>query len=166
MAPFFAAFLCALALLLPGAAGARGPWTLEANALSLSLGHAWPSGPSRYIGVDAGVGVDALTFMVAGRSTEDDLSGADRPGDVLHLDVFYRSEPSHRFQLDVGARGSFYVQLSASDFVGGAFVGAYMEPMWGGRNVKVGPRVAAGIFTEEKSEFGVTVSPLNVRVIF
>jgi hypothetical protein len=130
------ALLCALVLLLPGAALASGQWTLEANPLSLSLGHAWRTDPSHYTGLDVGAGVDALTFMVAGRSSERQRSDEeDRPADVLHLDVFYRSEPTRGFQLDVGARGSFYVQLNASDLVGGVFAGAYMERLWGGRDV-------------------------------
>jgi hypothetical protein len=153
-------------LLLPGAALASGQWTLEANPLSLSLGHAWRTDPTHSVGLDVGAGVDALTFMVAGRSSERQYSDKDRPADVLHLGVFYRSEPSRGFSIDVGARGSFYVQVNASDLTGGVFAGAYMEPMWGGRDVKVGPRIAAGVFAEDKAQFGVTVTPLNLRIIF
>ncbi|HXF59781.1 MAG TPA: hypothetical protein VN539_08145 [Candidatus Saccharimonadales bacterium] len=160
------ALLCALALLLPGAALAKGQWTLTAAPLSLSLGHAWQTGPTHSVGLDVGAGVDALTFMVVGRSSEQQRSDEDRPADVIHLEIFSRSEPSGGFQLDVGARGSIYLQASSNDLNGGVFAGAYMEPMWGGRNVKVGPRLAAGVFTEDRAQFGVTVAPLNIRIIF
>ncbi len=155
-------------------------WTIDLAALMISPGVAWSIGPDWRVGAGIGIGDDLLGFMAVGGyhySEPNWWSYEDRDGatdkdlfDILHIKVFARVEPRTRWHLDIGLHGSVFLHGDSSDddFGSGVSVAAYALPMYGWRNVKIGPRIAMGYFRgcHDASEFGVKVSPLILRIVF
>jgi len=167
----------------PVSAQLRQPDTvlsLDADVLGGALSYARARGPGRYWGVEAGVG-DAFLHgvLLSGRSSahEDGPSAEARGGfvdkelfEILHAGIFRRWVPSDRMSADVGVRASVFVRDGAAGNDPGLplFAGVYANAMVGGRRLKVGPRLLAGIFSEGPTAraFGIYLVPLSARFGF
>ena len=155
-------------------------WTIDLSSLMVSPAIAWSVGRNWRVGAGIGIGDDLLSTMVVGGYhysepgwwSYDGRDGArdKRLFDILHAKAFARVELSMRWQLDIGIHGSVFLHFDSSDDDpgGGASVTVYALPMYGWRHVKLGPRIAIGYFggCQDRSEFGVKVSPLIFRVDF
>lgn len=156
----------------------RNQVTLDASPLSASVAYARQVSPGRFLGAEVGVGGDLVHVMLlAGRHFAEDwglsYEGKDSHGgeflfELLHVDAFYRIQPSERWNVDVGGRLSGFLHFDDSDDDpgGGVFYGAFVEAMYGWRSLKFGPRVLVGFFTEGRPEFGIYLAPLNGRLTF
>jgi hypothetical protein len=185
--PRWAVVALFLALLAPGpppaSAQRRQPDTtlsLDLDVLGGTVGYARARGPGRYWGLEAGVGGAFVNRMLlAGRhfAHEDGPSYEPRDGsvdkelvEILHAGVFRRWVRSPRVSADVGARASMFVHYDSSDddVALPIFVGLYANAMVGGRRLRVGPRILAGMFSEGGStrEFGLYLVPLSARFSF
>lgn len=156
----------------------KNQFTLDVTFLGLKAGYARRTERSRFLGASVGLGGDyALNAMVlAGRHFSQDgwlaYEGRDQYGgehlwEVLQVDLFVRTDRDGHWQWDVGLHGSVFAHWDDSDDEPGAgsFVGGYIAPMWGGRHLKLGPRLLAGFFSEGRAEFGINVSLLAGRVL-
>ena len=151
---------------------------LDAGILMASLSYARRAGDNWFLGMGGGVGGDFLGYIVvAGRhySEYGGWSYEDKDGfrdkmlfDLIHGKLFARYEPSEHWQTDFGIRSSYFLHFDSSsdDAGGGVSAGAFVNPMVGWKNLKVGPTVTAGGFwgCRNAREFGVYLSPLTVRV--
>lgn len=179
--------LCALGALFLAAGAAEAQrrvpdhrFALDGGVVGASLSYANRVGGDWFAGVGAGAGGDFVNWMaVGGRHfaqdggiayEERDPYGGELLFEMLHLNLFARYEPGDRWHADVGLRGSVFLHFDESDDDpgGGVFTGAYGSLYWGWRHVKLGPRVMAGVFREDRDtrEFGVNVAPLTVRISF
>jgi hypothetical protein len=142
----------------------RHEWTFDATVLSATLGYAWGSGRGDFTGVEVGAGPEVASLaVVSGDFASSNVD--DRVIDIVHAAVFERFA-RHSTHVDLGLRGSVFVHPHSDDFSAGAFLGGYVAPFVGGRTVKVGPRVALGFFNEVGSDFGISITPLTVRLVF
>lgn len=164
----------------PGEAqGRRGEFTLDLNLVGLTAGVAGVVGPDVLVGVEAGLGGDALNVMLlSGRhfsqggllsyETRDEYGG-ERLWEYAHASLVVRRRFSPSFQLDAGVRIAGYAHWDDSDDEPGdaSFGGIYLAPMWGGRRFKVGPRLLIGSFSEgPRPELGVFLSIATGRLTF
>lgn len=151
--------------------------TLDATVLGGSIAYARRTGPGAYLGFAAGVGGDFLSAMLIGGShfAEDwgisyepkDGAGGELLFEILHLALFRRQTLGSGWETDYGARASvfFHYDDSDDDPGGGLFGGAYAAFLWGGRHLRVGPRVMAGVFDDAvANEFGVLLNPITLRL--
>ncbi|HLL46400.1 MAG TPA: hypothetical protein VK399_06815 [Longimicrobiaceae bacterium] len=167
----------------PGAAQRRVPdhrFALDVGVVGASLSYANRVGGDWFAGAEVGGGGDFLNVMVLGGRhfsqdgwlayEEPDATGEENLFELAHLAFFARREAGDRFQADVGVRASAFLHFDASDDDpgGGLFVGPYASLYWGWRHVKLGPRIAAGLFYEDADtrELGINVAPLTVRITF
>jgi hypothetical protein len=176
-----AALASAGLLCLPPAAPAqarRGEFTLDVHWVGLSAGVAGAVQPKTLLGVEAGLGGDALNAMLwSGRhfsqsgflayETRDQYDG-ERLWEVLHISLLMRKRVSPTFQYDVGFRLAAFAHWDDSDDEpgGASFAGVYLNPMYGGSRFKVGPKILVGFFSEGRPELGVHVSLATGRLTF
>jgi hypothetical protein len=121
------------------------------------------TGNDRLLGVGIGLGTELNFRLVHGepwgiKSTE-----------LAHIEVFERFETDRRWQYDVGVRiaGDMHAAQIASEATPGAFLGAYIAPMWGGGHPRIGPRVQAGAYWSSSGpSIGVSIMPLVARLRF
>lgn len=160
------------ALLLPCVAHAQPNLrsrqvTVDATWAGASVGYAVPRGP-RLVGVELGVSGDFLGVMLAGG--EHFTGDGDQVIELAHLAFLVRQPSAGRVTVDWGVRVAPFLHFNDldDDPGGGVFGGAYVQPMLGSQRLRVGPRVMAGAFSEGagRTEFGVQLSPLAVRVTF
>jgi hypothetical protein len=147
--------LCSLLMaIFAGDLGAQRQLSLEVNPIHATIGYGWTTAPDRIVGVELGMGVPQLDRT---------LLPADEPLiDFIHLGVFVRSQATPLVVLDgraqlglaelYGARASLPGTFTALS--GGAFVG--------GRHVRVGPRLTAGMVMEwgNPAAFVVNLTPI------
>ncbi len=179
--------LCALGALLVAAAPAgaqrRVPehrFSLDVGVVGASLGYANRVGGDWLAGAEVGGGGDFVNVMVLGgrHFSRDGWPAYEEPGasgdedlfELGHVALFARREAGERFQADLGVRASAFLHFDPSDDDpdGGLFAGPYASLFWGWRRVKLGPRIAAGLFYEDPytRELGINVAPLTVRITF
>lgn len=167
-----AALMAALlaALCVPARADAqRNEATLEASVIRGALGYAREMSPRALIGVEIGFGFPQIDRTLEPATDED--TGEPDFEEYLHVALFARFRGSDRFEIDTGVRGSIADLWSstASDSWPSLFGGAYVQPMIGGRTVKVGTRLTAGWIGDspeggpEGSTFVVGLVPILVR---
>lgn len=96
----------------------------------------------------------------------EDVRGISAPRDVRAL------ETPGRWQYDVGLRAAADIHSQAvhgqsgSEADVGGFLGGYIAPMWGWRQIRVGPRLQAGVYWSPHPSFGIGVTPLTARLTF
>ncbi len=152
--------------------------TVDLTLLGGSIGYARRIGAHRYVGVEGGVDVGYLTYMIyAGRhfAEHDGWSYEEKDGfenkdllEILHGNLFVRHEYADWWHIDTGLRSSLFLHFDSSDddAATGVFAGAYATAMFGWKHFKLGPRVQAGIFYEHEGEFGVFLQPVIGRIAF
>lgn len=153
----------------PGAAQSREV-TVEASLLGGAVGYAHPVAGSTLLGFEVGAALPQIALTLHPGS--DSAAGAVDLQEYLHLAVFFRLPLSERTDVDAGLRGGVadLYECTASDCWPASFVGAYVQPMWGGDRFKVGARVLGALVGEspeggpESSTFALGISPLVVRL--
>ncbi len=156
-------------LLLPSpvSSQSRHELTLDASAFRGTIGYAGAVAPAVLLGGELGFGfpqTDWTLSPAAGDRGEPELR------EYLHGALFVRQRLDRLIAYDAGVRAAV-VDLwpcRASDCWPGGFLGAYVQPMLGGRRVAVGPRLLAGWVWESANGRGPTftaaIAPLNVRL--
>lgn len=168
MRPLVFAIVALLLLAAPGQAQSRHQLTLEASVFRGAAGFALPLSPTVHLGTEIGFGFPQIdrTLLPSGSRWH----GPPDFEEYLHAAVLIRHRLNERISYDVGTRASI-VDLwacTASDCLPATFVGAYLQPMWGGSRWSIGPRLVAGWTAESEDggdpTFTLSLAPLNVRL--
>lgn len=162
--------LTAAAFLAPSLAHAqeRQQFTLEASVIRGALGYARAVATDVHVGGEVGFGFPQIDYTLS--PAKDPLTGDPSFEEYLHVALFLRQRLHTRISYDIGARASMVDLWSCevSDCWPTPFVGAYVQPMFGGRRLSIGPRILAGWTNEAEarsgSTFTIAVAPLNVRL--
>ena len=165
-----APFLLGAALVLPplGQAQERHQLTVDASVFRGTFGYAHALAPAVHVGGEFGFGFPQIGSTVV--PSEVRWHGEASFEEYLHTSVFLRHRVQDRLAYDAGLRASI-VDLwacTASDCLPATLIGAYVQPMFGGRRWSLGPRIVAG-WTAESEDGGdptvtISVAPLNVRL--
>lgn len=149
----------------------RSQVAIEASFFRGAVGYARQVGEGLYAGAEIGFG-----FPQIDRTVVPDEGSAGDPDfkEFLHLALFMRAAHSEGLELDAGLRASVASLWScgASDCWPARFLGAYLQPMFGWRRLKFGPRLTIGWIDEARpgtTDGGTTVvglSPFAVRLTF
>jgi hypothetical protein len=115
-----------------------------------------------FIGIGVGGGIEYISML----STGDHFSEGGI-SDILQVSLFTRYQPSDRWQVDFGLRGSVFLHdYHSNSFVGGYFLGGYINPMVGWRHFKVGFQLIAGRYSESNyQEIGIGFAPFTAQII-
>jgi hypothetical protein len=167
---------CAVAVIyaaVPGighaqTAAARSEVTVDASVFGGAAGYARRLTADLLLGAEFGLALPQLGVTLL----PSDSRGRAGFEEYLHLALFARFQPLPRGDLDAGVRGGVadLYECTASDCWPASFVGAYLQPMLGGRRLKVGARVVAGYIGEsmeggpESTSFTFAIVPLLLRV--
>ena len=163
-------FLLGAVLVLPslGQAQERHQFTVDAGVLRGTIRYAHAVAPAVHVGSELGFGFPQIDYTVV--PSEVRWHGGASFEEYLHTSVFLRHRVQDWLAYDAGLRASI-VDLwacTASDCLPATFVGAYVQPMFGGRRWSLGPRLVAGWTAESEdggdSTFTISVAPLNVRL--
>ena len=141
----------------------RHQGSIDASLLAGGVSYVGMTRNDRLLGVGMGVGTEFNFRLVHGepwgiKSTE-----------LAHIELLERFEPTGRWQYDVGARiaGDMHTAQVASEATPGAFLGAYIAPMWGGSHFRIGPRLQAGTYwSSSRPSLGVSITPVVARLRF
>jgi hypothetical protein len=125
---------------MPGRAeGQRRQISLEATPFHGALAYGWVS-PQRVVGVELGIGFPQVDRTLV--PSEHDML------DITHVGVFARTPPGRPVTFD----GRLAVGVGELDGCIGCFFGGVVSAsggaFWGGRHVKIGPRVTTGWISE------------------
>lgn len=154
-----------------GPAAAQGhEITLEASILGGAAGYARSVTEQALIGLQLGAGLPQVDLTLHPGSETG--TGSVDLEEYLYLAAFVRLELNGRTDLDLGIRGGVadLYECTNNDCWPASFVGAYLQPMWGGARWKVGARLVAVLVGEspeggpESSTFALGVSPVLVRL--
>lgn len=160
------ALIAALALSAPLAAQQRRELDLDFRPWAAgSLAYLWNANPegTRAWGVAAGGGIDALDRTLVPSTSSPNFATFKQ---FLHVGGLHRWRVQ-RWDLDVGARVGISELRScdASDCWPGAYGAVYFAPMWGGRVLKIGPRLLTGVVHDDgHRDVVVYVEVLNGRL--
>jgi hypothetical protein len=135
-------FLLMMQTIVPNAVSAQQrQLSLEANPVHGTLAYGWPSGSSRWFGVEVGFGFPQLdrTLNVGGASLID----------FVHVGVFKRVEPSRNFAIDGRWQLGLAELRGCSGGLPGLFTGLSSGALVGGRRAKIGTRLTAGLIKEQ-----------------
>lgn len=149
--------LLVLVLLTAAAADVRAQsreLSLEANPFHGTLGYGWVRSPTLTAGVQVGFGFPQFDRTLA----PDGGSFMD----IGHVGVFVRARPTNSIALDGRIQLGIAELEGCSGCFPGLFTGASAGVFWGGRNVKVGPRITAGMINEhgDPAEFVLNLTPV------
>jgi len=155
----------ALLLLAQPLAAQRNELTFELSVLHGAVGYAHRVAPRALLGLEAGFGFPQLD-----RTLDPGAETADFQ-EYLHLAGFARFQPSAAVDIDAGLRASVadLWDCTASDCWPALFAGAYLQPMVGGRRLKLGLRLVAGVIGEGQegssasNSFLLALNPLILR---
>lgn len=142
--------LAALALAVPAEAQQRRELSLDFRPWAAgSLAYLWDANDegTRAWGIAVGGGIDALDRTLV---PDPDSPRFTTFKQFLHAGGLHRWRV-RRWDLDVGGRVgiSELRSCSASDCWPGTYAGVYFAPMWGGRVLKLGPRLLTGVARED-----------------
>jgi len=151
------------------AAQARAPrnqLTLDASVLAGGFSYARMTSSDKLLGAGAGLGTEFDIRLVRGEKW------GKTSAELAHVEMFTRLETPGRWQYDVGLKAAADIHSQAvhgqsgseQDF--GGFLGGYIAPLWSWRQLRVGPRVQAGVYWSPHPSFGIGVAPLTVRLLF
>ena len=158
--------LVSLASWRPLAAQAPAPRSqlaLDVGLLAAGLSYAHPTRAGNLVGVGAGVGAEFNIRLVVGEQ------GGKKSTEIAHVEMFRRIQPPGRWQYDVGVKlaADIHSAQAASEADAGGFLGAYVAPMWGSRQVRIGPRIQSGLYwSADGPTFGIFITPLTARLLF
>jgi hypothetical protein len=150
--------LLALALMAAPARAQGRELALEANPFHGTISYGWSAGPDRFVGVEVGIGVPQLdrTFVPAD----------DALVDFAHVGVFLRTRLTPAITLDrrvqLGLAGLDECSGCLPGVLGALSAGIF----WGGRHLKVGPRLTAGVIAEMGNPATAVVNLTPIAVLF
>lgn len=161
----------AVAVVAPSLAHAqkRQQFTLEASVFRGTVGYARAFAPAVHVGGEVGFGFPQIDYTLS--PSRDPLTGDPSFEEYLHVALFVRQRLHARIWYDIGVRASMVDLWSCtvSDCWPAPFLGGYVQPMFGGRRLSIGPRIVAGWTAEAEhrggSTFTIAVAPLNVRLM-
>ncbi len=150
--------------------------SIEANYIGGSIGYSKKLNDKWYMGYRAGAGGDITQLMLVGGREFGQGGGWSYDQevkyresviiDLFHAGLIFTREYASFFTMETGVRTSYFWQISSSSVTsGGFFVGSFLQPMFGLKNLKIGSRIMAGLFTDgENPEFGVHLGGPNLRL--
>lgn len=159
------AVLCSmvlLALAAPGHGQARRELTLDVRPFSADVSIAWPVTTGHLLGLTAGGGPDELnhTFTPEPTVTTDEFITLEQ---IVRVGSFYRYESGRGYSLDVGLRAALGGVRGGSGSMN-AVGGLHVAPFYGGRWLRVGPRLFIGRSTEHDVDTIVHVEWITARL--
>ena len=158
--------LFALALAAPAAAQQRRELSLDFRPWAAgTLAYLWDANAegTRAWGLAVGGGIDALDRTLV---PDPDSPQFGTFKQFLHVGGLHRWRVQD-WDLDVGARVgvSELRSCDASDCWPGTYAAVYFAPLWGGRVLKIGPRLLAGVARDDgHTDAVVHVEALNGRL--
>jgi hypothetical protein len=148
-------------------AAAQRQFSIEATPVHGSIGYGWAVSPTRFAGVEVGIGVPQIDrTLVPSR----DVGGVEDAGpsftNFAHIGAFLRGTPASFLTLDAGARIGLAELDGCSGCVPGAFAGATASAFVGWRRVKFGGRLLGGVIRESgrQSEWIVNLTPFALLI--
>jgi hypothetical protein len=134
--------------------------SLELNPVHGTLGYGWTVAPTRFVGVEVGFGFPQLdqTIAPAGESLMD----------VLHVGAFVRSDPAKSVTFDGRVQAGFAELRGCSGCLPGGFTAVSGAAFFGGRYLKAGPRLTAGVIKEndDPASFVLNLRPVEVLLSY
>jgi hypothetical protein len=145
-----------LTLSAPGAGAQRRQLSLELHPIHATLGVGWATAPERTIGFEAGFGFAQLDRTLV--PSEETLL------DFLHLGLFLRTQPTRMLSLDARVQSGLAELRGCSGCFPGVLTALSGGLFLGGRNVKLGSRLSAGVIKEAgvPSTFVLNLRPVAV----
>lgn len=168
------AALTAAMVLVPSATSAQQPAraevTLDAQVFGGAVGYARRVSPTSMLGAEFGIALPQVVFTLQPATGAD---GSPELEEFLHLALFARMAPTDRLSLDVGVRGGVadLWGCTVSDCWPASMIGAYVQPMLGGRRFRIGTRLTAALVGESReggpdsSTFAVAITPVLFRLV-
>lgn len=145
--------LALLVLASADLAAQRRQLSLEFNPVHGTLGYGWALTPTRSAGLELGIGFPQLDRTLA-PADESFLN-------VAHVGAFLRSSPSNSITLDGRVQIGMAELEGCSGCLPGTFAGVSAGAFFGGKHLKVGPRLTAGVINElDESDFVLNVTPV------
>jgi len=138
----------------------RRQLSLELNPVHGTLGYGWTVAPTRFVGVEVGFGFPQLdrTLVPASESLLD----------VLHLGVFVRSDPTKSVAFDSRVQVGLAELRGCSGCLPGVFTAVSGAAFLGGRYLKAGPRLTAGLIKEndDPASFVLNLTPVEILLTY
>lgn len=153
-------FLSLLVLTVADLAAQHRQLSLELNPVHGTLGYGWAVAPTRLVGVEVGFGFPQIDRTLA--PADESLI------DILHVGAFVRSNPSKSVTFDGHAQLGLAELYGCSGCLPGVFTAVSGAAFFGGRHLKVGPRLTAGVIKEngDPSAFALNLTPLAVLLSY
>ena len=153
-------FLALLVLAAADLSAQRRQLSLELNPVHGTLGYGWNVAPTRLVGVEVGFGFPQLDRTLA--PADESLI------DILHVGGFVRSNPSKSVAFDGLAQLGLAELRGCSGCLPGVFTAVSGGAFFGGRHLKVGPRLTAGVIKEngDPSSFVLNLTPVAVLLSY
>ena len=154
LAPLVALLAAVACAATPSAGAAQREISLEANPVHGTVGYGWATDGGRLIGVQVGFGFPQLDRTL--------VPGGESLIDFLHIGLFMRAQPFRSVALEGGIRTGLAELRGCSGCLPGLLTSVSGAAFWGGRHVKVGPRLTAGAIREggEPTTFVLNLTPL------
>lgn len=132
---------------------------LQFNPVHGTLGYGWALTPTHFAGVEVGVGFPQLDRTIS----HPDESFMD----VAHVGAFVRSQPSSAVTLDGRVQIGLAELRGCSGCLPGVFTGISAGAFFGGKHLKVGPRLTAGLINElDETDFVLNLTPVAALVTY
>ena len=127
--------------------------SLEANPVAGTLGYGWAKPSGMTVGLTFGFGFPQLDRTLA--------PDGESFLDITHVGAFVRGHPARSITLDGRVQVGLAELRGCSGCMPGFFTGVSGGVFWGGRNVKIGPRIAAGAIREgRQTDLVVNLTPV------
>jgi hypothetical protein len=142
-----------LLVVLPAAARAgepppRNELSFDVGAASFGMTLARRTDSGVLIGGGGSVGLSPLLGTIVAAGTHYDRQPHVNLLEVAQLQLFARFEPTTWLRIDTGARAGVFIH-GAEDYTVGDFAALFVAPALAWRWLWLGPRVSAGILSEE-----------------
>lgn len=131
---------------------------LEFNPVHGTIGYGWALSPTRFAGVEVGLGFPQLdrTLVPSDKSFLD----------IAHVGAFLRANPSSAVTLDGRVQLGLAELEGCSGCLPGVFTGISGGAFFGGRRFKVGPRLTAGAMKESGDPAELVLNLTPVAAVF
>lgn len=132
--------------------------SVEFTPVHATLAYGWVAGPGRFVGIEAGFGFPQIdrTLVPADESLID----------FLHVGAFARSDPTKSLVLDGRLQVGLAELRGCSGCLPGLFTAVSGGAFFGGRYVKAGPRLTAGVIREHGDPISFVLNLTPVAALF
>lgn len=160
--PSRSALMLAVIFAMPATALAQGrELTLDLRPWSFDAGVAFPLSAGHLLGFSVGGGPDDFNKTFS-PEVVDTISEFVTLEQIVRAGTFYRYESGRRFSVDLGLRAAFGGVRGTSGAINGVG-GFHAAAFFGGRRLRVGPRLFVGSSTEHDVGTIVHVEWLTAR---